>query len=164
MNMETVAKGAVHVPAGEGESVWLVGDTYTFKATSENTNGSLVSLEATVPPQGGPPPHIHHREDESFYLLEGELEFLGGERTFVASAGSFVYLPKGTLHAFKNVGTEIARMVVLITPAGMDRFFFEVGRPAFEGGIAPPPGPEDIEKILAASAKYGLEVLPPPEQ
>ena len=73
-------------------------------------------------------------------------------------------LPKGTLHAFKNVGMEIATMVVLITPAGMDRFFFEVGRSAFEGGIAPPPGSEDIEKILGASAKYGLEVLPPPEQ
>jgi quercetin dioxygenase-like cupin family protein len=78
MNMQKVAKGAVHVPAGEGESVWLVGDTYTFKATSENANASLVFLEATVPPQGGPPSHIHHREDEAFYLLEGELEFLGG--------------------------------------------------------------------------------------
>ena len=162
--METKQTEAIHVPATEGQSVWLVGDTYTFKAVGEDTNDSFMVLEATVPPQAGPPPHIHHHEEEAYYLLEGELEFLAGEQTFKARAGSFVYIPKGTLHSFKNVGKEPARMVTLFTPAGMEGFFFEAGRPAVKGETAPPPGPEDIEKSIAAAPKYGMEIPPPPEQ
>lgn len=160
--MEAKQTEAIHVPATEGQSVWLVGDTYTFKAVGEDTNGSFMVLEATVPPQAGPPPHIHHYEEEAYYLLEGELEFLAGEHTFKARAGSFVYIPKGILHSFKNVGTEPARMVTIFTPAGMEGFFFEAGRPAVKGEAAPPPSPEDIEKSIVAALKYGMEVPPPP--
>ncbi len=107
--METEQRAVLHVPPNEGRSLHMSGDTYTFKAVGENTGGSLVLLEALVPPQGGPPPHIHHAEDEFFWLLEGELEFLVDGRTFMADAGSFVYCPKGTTHRFKNVGTQTAR-------------------------------------------------------
>ncbi len=161
--METEKRSVTHVPPGEGESVWAVGDTYTFKAVGENTGGNLLFFEASIPPQGGPPPHIHHREDEAYYVLEGALEILDGDRTFTASAGSFVYIPRGTLHRFKNKGTEPARMVVLCTPAGFEGFLREVSQPAKEGETAPPPGREDIEKALAAGPKYGLETPPPPE-
>lgn len=160
--METTDRRGVHVPPGEGKSLWVVGDTYTFKGVSENTGGAFLLFEANIPPQAGPPPHIHHREDEAYYVLEGDIEVLDGDRTFVAGAGSFVFLPRGGLHRFKNVGTQTARMLIMATPAGLDEFFAEVGQPAREGETAPPLGPEEIERLLAAAPKYGLEIPPPP--
>ncbi len=148
--METSKQQAVHVPPGEGKSLWVVGDTYTFKGVTENTGGALLFFEASIPPQAGPPTHIHHREVEAYYVLEGDIEFLDGERAFVAGAGSFVFLPRGGLHRFKNVGAETARMLGMATPTGLEEFFAEVGQPAREGETAPPLGPEEIERILAA--------------
>ena len=160
--METGDQRGVHVPPGEGESLWVVGDTYTFKATAGNTGGALFVMEASVPPQGGPPPHIHHRTDEAFYLQEGELEMVVGEDAYLARAGSFVFIPKGTVHRFSNAGTETARMLAMMTPGGFEGFFEEAGRPAGEGA-APPTTPEDIERGIAAAPKYDIEILPPEE-
>jgi len=161
--MQTEKKGVVYVPPDEGRAVHMSGDTYTFKAVSEDTGGALMLFDAYVPPQGGPPPHIHHREDEAFYLLEGVLEFQAGEdRTLTVGAGSFLFIPKGTVHRFKNVGEEDARMLVLFTPAGIEGLFFEVGRPATEGSSPSPPDQAEIERLLAVSPKYGLEIPPPP--
>ena len=154
----------LHIPAGQGDSLYLVGDTYTFKAVSKDTNGVFTLFEGLVPPGGGPPPHIHHREDEAFYLLEGELEFQEGDRLFTASAGAFIYIPKGTIHRFKNVGTELAKMLLMFVPGGMDGLFFEIGIPATAGSSAPPPSQADVDKLLAAGPKYGLEILPPSTQ
>ena len=162
--METELRAAMHVPLDEGRSLHLSGDTYTFKALGEDTGGSLVLLEARVPPLGGPPPHIHHAEDEFFWLLEGELEFLTNGRTFTANAGSFVYVPKGTTHCFKNVGTQTTRMLAAFTPAGIEGMFFEVGRPATEGSSPAPPDQEEIEKLLAAAPRYNVEILPPAQR
>ena len=158
---QTSGRRGVHVPPGEGRRLWTVGDTYTLKATAENTAGALFTMEAVVPPQGGPPPHVHRRMDEAFYVLEGELEVLDGGRTFVAGAGSFVFVPKGTKHTFKNVGMETVKMLVMGTPAGFEGYFEEVGRPAGEGE-APPTSPEEIEKAIAAAPRYDTEILPPP--
>ncbi len=155
--METRQAGVRHVPAGEGRSIWITGDTLTFKAVGEENGGGLMLLEGVIAPQQGPPPHIHHREDEFYYVLEGELEILDGDRTFIASAGSFVHIPRGTLHRFKNVGETPAKMLTFFTPAGMEDFFFEAGVPAQEGGTTPPLGPEEIERTLAAAPKYGME-------
>jgi quercetin dioxygenase-like cupin family protein len=131
--MQSEKKGVVYVPAGERRSVWATGDTCTFKVVGEDTGGALTLFVDFVPPQGGPPPHIHHREEEAFYLLEGELEFQAEEdRTLTVDAGSFLYIPKGTVHGFKNFGVEDARMLTILTPAGIEGFFFEGGRPATE--------------------------------
>lgn len=157
--METNSRRGVHVPPGEGESLWVVGDTYTFKATTENTGGSLALWEAVVPPQAGPPPHTNG-EDESFYVLEGKLEILDGERTFVAGTGSFVFVPKGTVHRFKNIGTEPAKMLIICIPSGIEKYFKEVGKPAREGEISPPPTKQEIETLIALAPKYGYEILP----
>jgi mannose-6-phosphate isomerase-like protein (cupin superfamily) len=163
--METKRAGAVgYVPPGEGRSIWIVGDTYTFKAVGEDTGGAYALFEGSVPPGSGPPPHIHHREDEAYYILEGEFEILDSDHTFTAGAGSFVRIPAGTLHRFENVGETTARMLVMFTPGGMEGFFFEVGQPAEVGGTAPPLDSKEIEKTLAVAPKYGMEVLLPPAE
>ena len=99
---------------------------------------------ASVPPQAGPGPHVYHREDEAFHVLEGDIEMLDGLRTFVAGAGSFVFLPRGVVHGFKNVGAETIRMLITATPAGLEKLFEEAGQPAREVETTSLPGPEEI--------------------
>jgi quercetin dioxygenase-like cupin family protein len=122
-----------YVRAGEGPSAWVVGDTYTFKATAEQTGGAFALIEASIPPGSGPPPHTHTREDEAFYLLDGALEITAGEQTTLARPGDFVYLPRGLVHCFRNPTVGAARALILVTPAGFERFFQEVGMPARPG-------------------------------
>ncbi len=108
--------------------------------------------------------HVPPGEGRSFWLL-GEFEFMVGDGTVRAPAGTFVHAPKGIPHTYKNVGTTPGRYVTMIRPAGFEEFFFEVSEPA-EDPSAPPPDPDQevIERIMAAAPKYGLEILPPPEQ
>src|SRR3712207_2731996 len=96
--------GATHVPPDEGRRLWVVDELMTFKATGEDTGGAYLLTDSVVPPQGGPPPHVHNREDEAFWVLEGELEVSVGESGFRAGAGSFVHLPRGVPHSFRNSG------------------------------------------------------------
>jgi quercetin dioxygenase-like cupin family protein len=150
--------------AGEGRSVWIVGDRYTVKAAGEDTGGAYALIEALVPPGSGPPPHVHHREDEAFYVLEGELRFHVDGRDITAGAGAWVTLARGSLHHFKNVGDRPARMLIVVTPSGLERFFLELGRAAGDGdGETVTPTHEDIESLVATAPKYGLEIrLPTP--
>ena len=150
-----------HLAPGEGRTVHMSGDTYTFKAVGETTDGSFVLFEAIIPPGGGPPAHIHLRESEYYYVLEGEVEITADEGAFLAGVGTFVNIPKGTLHRFMNVGTEPAKMLLCFTPAGVEGFFFEVGRPATPGSSPSPLDAAEIAKVLAVGPKYGLEVPPP---
>ena len=107
----------------EGRTVAVVGDVYRFLATGEDTNGKYAMWEAIVPPDGGPPPHIHSREEESFYILEGEITFqIAGER-LVAGAGTFANMPVGTPHSFKNESSKPAKMLISVAPAGLDQMF-----------------------------------------
>lgn len=112
------------VPPHTGKS-WIDGDQVMCKVVSEDQLGGYSLFELTVPPQGGPPAHIHHWEKEAYYILEGELLIQEGDRTFMASAGSFVDFPKGILHTFKNVGTASARLLAVVTPAWYGKFFEE---------------------------------------
>ena len=97
---------------GDGRTIGLVGDVYRFVATGAETGGKYATFEATVLPGGGPPPHIHRREVESFYVLEGEIAFRVGEQRHVAKPGTFVHMPIGTPHAFKNETNERAKMLI----------------------------------------------------
>lgn len=159
--METQKQSVTHLPNGEGKTVWMVGDLITFKATGESTGGEYALFDSLILPDGGPPPHIHHREAESFYVLEGEFEFLAGERWIQAAPGSFIHVPIGALHTFKNVGEGVGRLLTLVVPAGLDSFFEEAGEPGTD--ISSPPGPPDVEKLLETAARYGIEFPPPPE-
>jgi quercetin dioxygenase-like cupin family protein len=149
--------------SGEGRSVAVVGDVYRFLATGEDTNGKYAVMEAFVPPGGGPPPHVHGREEEGFYILEGEITFLIGEDRVVAATGTFANIPIGTLHAFKNETDRPARMLISVAPAGLEKMFLEVGVPVPPGTtVAPPPTPGEIEKLLSIAPRYGIEIRLPP--
>ena len=146
----------------EGRTIAVVGDVYRFLATGEDTNGKYALWEAIVPPGGGPPPHVHSREEEGFYILEGESTFTIGERRLVATAGMFANMPVGTPHSFKNESGQAARMLISIAPAGLEQMFFEVGQPVPEGAqTAPPPTNAEIERLLALAPRYGIEILLP---
>ncbi|TJZ57108.1 cupin domain-containing protein [Streptomyces piniterrae] len=148
----------LHVPAGQGPTVWVDGDTYTVKASHENTGGSLAFLEASVPPGCGPAAHVHNLEDEAYYLLSGELEVLDAGRTFTAHQGDFVFIPRGVTHRFKNTGLHVAKMVFLFTPAGFDKFFLEAGDPARPGEHPQPWPPERFPHVAEIGSRYGWEL------
>jgi mannose-6-phosphate isomerase-like protein (cupin superfamily) len=144
---------------GEGRTVAVVGDVYRFLATGEDTKGKYALWEAIVPPHGGPPPHTHSRENEGFYILEGEITFTIGDKRLVASAGIFANMPVGTPHSFKNERSRPAKMLISVAPAGLDKMFFEIGVPLPEGvTTALPPTKEEIEKLLAIAPRYGIEI------
>ena len=149
-------------PINQGRTVAVVGDVYRFLATGEDTGGHYALWEAIVPRGGGPPPHVHSREEEGFYVLEGEITFtVNGERV-AATAGTFANMPVGTPHSFKNESTKPARMLISVAPAGLERMFFEVGVPLAEGATtAPPPTKDEIEKLLAVAPGYGITILLP---
>jgi quercetin dioxygenase-like cupin family protein len=146
----------------EGRTIAVVGDVYRFLATGEETNGKYALYEALVPPGGGPPPHVHSREEEGFYILEGEITFtINGERV-VATAGMSANMPVGTPHSFKNETNRTAKMLISVAPAGFENMLFEVGQPVRPGSTtAPPPTKEDIEKLLAVAPRYGVEITLP---
>ena len=151
-----------HVPAGTGPAYWGPGERMTFLATGEETGGAFFLAEIEVAPGGGTPPHIHHREDEAFHMLEGSLTIQVGGNTITASAGDFAFLPRGIAHSFKNTGDGCAKALVLTTPAGLEGFFAEVFDPATDRFATPPAQSKDlIPRALAAAPKYGLELLPP---
>jgi len=168
VTQEEAAGGLKHVPPGEGEALWVFSELQTYKLAGEDTGGAFTALEMTAAPQSAPPPHIHHQADETFYVLEGTFEVSGGDRTIEAASGAWVHVPRGTIHTWRNVGAEPAKMLVLFTPAGSEGYFKELGEPAvgeFSATPPPPPpsGPPDVGRIVAVAAKYGTEILPPPK-
>ena len=155
-------RSAAQVGPEEGRSLWVLGELVTLKVASEQTGGAYSLFEVVSQPQGGPLPHIQHREDECFYVLEGEFEFLNNGCVFGMGPGSLVYVPKGNLHAYKNVGNEPGRMLVSQTPGGLhEAFFEELGEVAWDRTKPPPEGPPAIERIVSIAVNYGIEISPP---
>ena len=146
----------------EGQTVAIVGDVYRFMATGDDTDGKYAMFEAIVRPGGGPPPHVHSREEESFYILEGEITFQVGDDRIVAKAGTFANMPVGSLHSFRNDTGQTARMIVSVAPAGLEKMFLEVGQQVAFGQQAPPPSMAEIDKLLAVAPSYGIEIRLPP--
>jgi len=162
----TINQNDLLMQPGQGASYWFDRDLYTFKAVGEDTGEAYTLCEVVVAPQGGgTPPHRHSRENESFYILEGELEFQLDEQTVVAAEGTFLHSPKGQLHRFTNISSIPAKILIWVTPAGFEKFIAEVGK-STNTQVTPAPtlSPEDLEKILATAPKYGIEIIPPPSE
>jgi quercetin dioxygenase-like cupin family protein len=147
------------VAAGEGERLWIVGDTMRFMATGEGTGGSLVLLENLTAPGGGPPPHIHTREDEFFYVLDGTFEIRTGDEVHALGPGGFAYVPRGTVHNFRNTAQTASRILVGFTPGGIEGFFRDSGRPATDDGPAPALDEDEIARTTVAAPRYGLQAV-----
>jgi mannose-6-phosphate isomerase-like protein (cupin superfamily) len=152
------------VAPDEGNSFWLAGALYTAKAVGKDTGWAYTLVEAKTQPKGQSLPKIHHREDTTYYVLEGELEFMVEDNLSKVSAGYLLYVGRGTWHTYKNVGTGPARHLEMITPAGIEQFFEEVSVPALDRTSPPPFEEEDLDRILSIAPKYGLEIRPPSER
>jgi quercetin dioxygenase-like cupin family protein len=147
---------------GEGEALWFLGVLATVKASTETTAGTVAVIEHRAPRGSGSPLHVHSREDEWFYVIDGELTFWVGGETISAPAGSFVYGPKGIPHTFV-VASEEARFLLVAEPAGFERFMRAAGEPAERLEIPPPATePPDVAALTAAAAEYGIEITGPP--
>jgi mannose-6-phosphate isomerase-like protein (cupin superfamily) len=155
---EAITAKGHSIPAGEGERIWIVGDTMTIKATAVSTGGSLMLLENLTAPGGGPPPHIHTREDEFWFVLDGRFEIRIGDEVHALGPGGFAYAPRGTVHNFRNTAEIPSRILAGFTPGGMEGFFRESGRPATDDGPAPV-DEDEIARTMAAAPKYGVEAV-----
>jgi quercetin dioxygenase-like cupin family protein len=140
---------------GEGKTISVLGDKYNFKAVAKDTAGAYGLWEMTaLAAAPGTPPHIHEREDEAFYVLEGELTFQIGERTVQAAAGTFAFAPRGIVHKFSNPGSKAAKALVIVSPAGFEKALDEMSAVA-PGGDQPP----EMDKLLVIANKYGLKIV-----
>lgn len=149
------------VGPGEGLALAITGDLTFILASGEDTGGKYALFDVTVPPGGGPPPHVHSRELEAFYVLEGEIEFTVAGKASKGSAGTFVSGPPGIPHRFQNVGAKAARMLVLVTPAGLEKFFLEVGTVVNPKDPIPPLDEARAARVMEIAPKYGIEIFPP---
>ena len=156
------AVNPIALKQGEGEALWFFGSLAIVKASSETTAGRVTVVEHLAPKGSGPPVHVHHREDEWFFIMEGELTFWVGGRTIEARTGSFVYGPRDTPHTF-TVTAPQARSIVVTEPAGFEKFMRALGEPAKELTVPPTGIPlPSRDRIMAAAAEFGLEILGPP--
>jgi len=141
------------IDAGEGVTFTMLGTTMRLIATGAETGGRCAVLEQVTPVGWGPPRHIHSREDEIFYILEGTYEVHCGDKRRPVSAGACAILPRGVPHGFRNTGLAPARLITVITPGGLGDYFIAISK------FGPlPPSPADLAKL---AGPYGLTLLPP---
>ena len=163
MSVELMRSGYV-LGAGEGESTWFLGTLMTVKAGGAQTDGAFTLLEWTAPAGFAPPPHVHHAEDEVFYVIEGEMAVRCGDEGWQVGPGSFVFLPRGVEHGFTVTSDVPLRGLQLTTPSGFEQFIAESGEPARTPTLPSPAAP-DIPRLLAAAEKCKIEIkLPSPNE
>ncbi len=142
---------------GPGEGVELQfgpGEQLVWKATGATTQGVLDTAELKALPQANAPEHIHHWNDESFYILEGTFRLKVGERWIDAPAGTFAFVPRGTAHAWLNVGAEPGRILLVFTPGGAHQYFEDL-TPLLGGTVDP-------ERLVPILHQHGVELVGPP--
>jgi mannose-6-phosphate isomerase-like protein (cupin superfamily) len=148
--------------ADEGRALWHFGALLRFTALGAETGGQYWALEGLADRQMAVPLHARSREDEVWYVLEGEIRFFVGDEVKVGGPGTFVHIPRGVPHTFQ-VASERARWFGMGLPAGLDEWFFATGVPALAPTLPPPPdGPPDVAAIVASLQAYGTETLGSP--
>jgi quercetin dioxygenase-like cupin family protein len=159
---DAASRTFAHEP-GDGEALWWIGMLATIKATAEQTGGQYTLVEILAPEGFASPLHVHHSEDEAFYILEGEMTFYVGEQTIKARPGSFLFGPREVPHAF-TVDSGPAKLLFVLSPAGFEDLIREMGEPARELAIPPqaPPDEAEMQRLAAIAARHGNEILGPP--
>lgn len=125
----------------------VFGEPVEILTTAEMTNGKSSTMTQTSPPGGGPPPHMHQNEDETFFVVEGEYEFLRNGEWRKVSQGETVHAMRGSIHTFRNVGTSTGKMLIFVSPGGFENYLED---------ISPLSIPGDMPKVLAISEQYGI--------
>ena len=141
---------------GQGKRLNVLGDNQRILLTGEDTGGSYTLVENYNPPGASIPLHLHRNEDETFYVVSGEVEFEINGEIVLATAGATVYLPRNAPHSFTIVGSEPAKMLFMLMPAGLEKYFEELSQ-------LPSNEPPDMKKVIEISARYGIEFLSPPD-
>jgi mannose-6-phosphate isomerase-like protein (cupin superfamily) len=140
-----------HVPANGGPCISYTGNSINLKLTAEESSGELTVMENLVPSGAGPPLHVHEKENEAYYVLEGEFEVVCGDETVRGGPGTFVHGPRGVPHRYRNIGPTTGRMLFAFTPAGIEEFFIELGS---QKELNPP-------LMIEIAQKYGITIMPP---
>src|SRR4029078_7311716 len=143
------------IPNNGGTKLNILGIPMVIRVYGRNTGGVVSAVESHDVPGGGPPPHIHHREDETFQVLEGDYEWTVGGKTFVAGKGTTLFAPRGVPHTYRYLGQTPGRLMCVITPAGFEEFFEQIG------ALTAQPQ-QDIPRVMEIATQFGLEILPPP--
>ena len=150
------------VRADEGEARWWFGGLAVIKTTAAETAGQLTIVEITEPPGIEAPLHVHHRDDEGFWILEGDVTFEVGDTTIEATAGDYVFGPRGIPHRY-TVGERGCRMLFIMVPAGLEHVLRATSEPARSRTLPPAaeeePTPEEIEGLKAIVREHGYELL-----
>ena len=152
------ALAAAAVKTGEGEARWWFGQLAEIKATAADTGGQLTIVEVTCAPGFEAPLHVHHREDEAFWILDGDVTLYVGDETIPASAGDYAFGPRDVPHRY-TVGDEGCRMLFICTPAGFECLVRDMSEPAARRELPPPAEPPDMDWVRAVAGKYGCELL-----
>jgi quercetin dioxygenase-like cupin family protein len=149
----------IAVPADGGEARWWGEGLAVIKATGADTGGQIAIIEITEPPGAEAPRHVHHKEDEGFWVLEGEVTFDVGGTTIVATEGDYAFGPRDVPHSYR-VGPDGCRMLFIVTPAGFEKLVRQISVPAASRALPPgPQGPPDSDDLPALVASYGCELL-----
>lgn len=153
----------VAVPSADGEARWWFGGLAVVKATAADTGGQMTILEVTEAPNGAGPLHVHHTEDEAFWILDGSATFEVGDQTIEARAGDYVFGPRDIPHRY-TTGPNGCRMLFIFTPGGFEKLLRATSRPAENRTLPPagddrPPSEEDMQRVLAAIQAHGCELL-----
>jgi quercetin dioxygenase-like cupin family protein len=149
------------IAGDEADAFWFLGNLATVKAGGEKTGGALAVVEFMAPPGFATPRHVHHAEDEAFYVLEGSLSGFCGDTKWEAGVGSFVWLPRDVPHGYATTANGVTRSLAITLPAGFEQFVAEMGEPA-PSRTLPPPSEPDMQSLLAAAGRYQSEILGPP--
>lgn len=153
-----------HINNSQGAHLSIMGDNYRIVLSGKETNGEFAMIDMLVPPGGGPGPHTHAAFHETFYVVEGEVEFKTVAGRTIARKGDVLTVPKGgAVHGFKNISSSMAHLLCTVVPAGLDAFFEEIGTPVQADEFLPHPHLDEdaVKKLMAIAKKYGQEVYPP---
>jgi len=134
---------------------WFLGEHTWVRAASAQTGGVVGVVEQVLSPDASSPYHVHHAEDEEFYVIDGHIRFMSGDRSWVLGPGGFAFLPRDVPHGFQVDGNAPARILILSTPAGFADFIAEIST------SEPPTGPPDLAHLTQVAGRYAIEILGP---